>query len=88
MPDKVIDGSLTVIEEQVLSSSVRTDHRPEDLLTMEEAARILRCSKAHVSNILNGKVQTLQRLPSVRIGRRTLIRRESLTAWMKVIEQQ
>jgi excisionase family DNA binding protein len=66
----------------------QTDDSPQDLLTMEEAASILRCSKAHVSNILNGKVQTLQPLPSLKIGRRTLIRRESLTTWMKVIEQQ
>ena len=66
----------------------QTDDCTQDLLTMEEAARILRCSKAHVSNILNGKVQTLHPLPSVKIGRRTLIRRESLIAWMKVMEQQ
>jgi excisionase family DNA binding protein len=56
------------------------------LLTVAEAARELRCSKAHVHNIVHGKVPDLPPLPVLRIGRRVLIRREALTAWMLSVE--
>jgi hypothetical protein len=51
-----------------------------------EAARELRCSKAHVHNIINGRVHDLPPLPVLRIGRRVLIRNEALRAWMLSIE--
>ena len=57
------------------------------LLTLYEAACELRCSKAHVSNIIRGKVPHLPPLPVVRLGRRVLIRDESLSEWMKALEQ-
>ena len=44
------------------------------ILTVAEAARELRCSKAHVHNIIHGKVEGLPPLPVLRIGRRVLIR--------------
>ncbi len=56
------------------------------MLTVKEAARELRCSKAHVHNVINGKVHDLPPLPVLRIGRRVLIRREALTSWMEWIE--
>ncbi len=62
---------------------------PEDgnvLLTIGEAARELRCSKAHVHNIIHGKVPDLPPLPVLRIGRRVLIRHEGLRAWMLSVE--
>src|SRR5580658_6697123 len=62
---------------------------PEDgnvLLTIAEAAHELRCSKAHVHNIIHGKVPDLPPLPVLRIGRRVLIRYERLREWMKELE--
>lgn len=62
---------------------------PEDgppLLTVAEAARELRCSKAHVHNIIHGRVEGLPPLPVVRIGRRVLIRHEGLRAWIVSVE--
>ncbi len=61
---------------------------PEDtrVLTMNEAARELRCSKAHVHNIIVGKVPGLPPLPVLRIGRRVLIRMEGLNAWIAQVE--
>ena len=56
------------------------------ILTLADVARELRCSKAHVSNIINHKVSHLPPLPVVRIGRRVLIRHESLMEWMKALE--
>lgn len=56
------------------------------ILTIAEAARELRCSKAHVHNIINGKVHDLPPLPVMRIGRRVLIRGEALRDWMLSVE--
>lgn len=45
------------------------------LLTSKEVANELRCSKAHVSNVVNGRVQGVARLPHIAVGRRKLVRR-------------
>jgi excisionase family DNA binding protein len=58
----------------------------QQLLTLREAAQLLRCSKAHLSNVLNGKVRNIPPLTSVRLGRRRLIRRQSLTSWIAAVE--
>lgn len=58
----------------------------QQLLTIGEAAQLLRCSKAHLSNVLNGKVRNVPPLTSVQIGRRRLISRRSLTSWIASVE--
>ena len=57
-----------------------------DVLTMEEVASMLRCSKAHLSNVLNGKVTSLPPLPHVSLGRRKLIRKAALENWLTLLE--
>jgi excisionase family DNA binding protein len=52
-----------------------------NLLTVAEVASILHVSKAHISNIVAGRVRGCQAIPAIRLGRRTLIRRESLLLW-------
>ena len=59
---------------------------PSNVLTVAEVARDLRCSKAHVHNIIHGKVPDLPPLPVLHIGRRVLIRNEALKAWMLSVE--
>jgi excisionase family DNA binding protein len=56
------------------------------VLTVVEAARLLRCSKAHLHNVIGGKVHDLPPLPVLRIGRRVLIRQEALLRWMERVE--
>ena len=57
---------------------------PARILTINQVAEILQCSKAHVSNALNGKVaQRAARYRTSRSGRRKLIRREWLEAWLE-----
>ena len=53
------------------------------ILTINQVAEILQCSKAHVSNALNGKVANVPALPHFSLGRRKLIRREWLEAWLE-----
>lgn len=56
------------------------------LMTPEEVAQELRCSRAHVYNILARRVQGLPVLPSIHIGRRTLVRRTSFHEWLLKVE--
>ena len=53
-----------------------------ELLTMVEVAKILQCSKAHVCNAVNGKLDGCTPIPAVRLGRRLLVRKESLDRWL------
>jgi excisionase family DNA binding protein len=56
------------------------------VLTVAEAARLLGCSKAHLHNVIGGKVHDLPPLPVLRIGRRVLIRQQALLRWMEQVE--
>jgi len=58
-----------------------------DLLTLADVAKILHCSKAHVCNAINGRVHGCTSIPSVSLGRRKLIRRESLLQWLEANER-
>lgn len=53
------------------------------VLTIAEVAAILRCSKAHVSNVLNGRVAGVSKLTHFSMGRRKLVRKEWLEHWME-----
>jgi excisionase family DNA binding protein len=56
------------------------------LLTVMEVARELRCSKAHVHHLIAGTVRGVRPLPSLWLGRRRLILRQTLHAWMQANE--
>ena len=69
-------------------------HHPDGLeaddsgvLTLREVARELRCSKAHVCNLINGRVRNASPLPALSIGRRRLVRREALKNWIRASER-
>jgi excisionase family DNA binding protein len=53
------------------------------VMTLKEAAAYLHISKAHLSNIANGKVRTVAPLRCVRLGRRILFKREWLEEWLE-----
>jgi len=57
------------------------------VLTLDEAARFLRVSKATASNLARGKVRGVKPLPVVRVGRRVIVRRESLLDWLSRQDQ-
>lgn len=57
-----------------------------EILSITEVAANLRCSKAHIYNAINGKVAGLSRLPAICLGRRKLVRRESLETWKSANE--
>ncbi len=58
-----------------------------DVLTTDEVARELRCSKAHVSKAIAGKLPNVTPLPVVPMGRRKLVRRAALLRWIEENER-
>ena len=56
------------------------------VLNLAEAAAFVRCSRAHLCNVIHHKVPGVPHLPSVRISRRVLFRRESLEQWLEEVE--
>jgi hypothetical protein len=54
-----------------------------DNLTLKEVAGILRCSKAHALNVIEGRVRGLPKLPHLRFGRRKVVRKEWLDSWLE-----
>lgn len=63
------DGKIRTVEDPILSA--------------QEVAQELRCSKAHVYNVIRGKVDGVSPLPVITMGRRCLIRRSTLYTWME-----
>ena len=53
------------------------------VMTLKQAAGYLQVSKAHLSNVINGKVPGVRPPRVFRAGRRILIRREWLDRWME-----
>jgi excisionase family DNA binding protein len=56
------------------------------VLTLNEVAVFLRCSRAHVCHLIQGTVHGTAPLPAVKLGRHTLIRKESLASWLACVE--
>ena len=63
------------------------DIRALEIMTVLDVARELRCSKAHVHNLINGKVKGVLPLPVIPLGRRRIVRRASLEEWTKSNER-
>jgi excisionase family DNA binding protein len=59
----------------------------DPMLTVAEVAAELRCSKPHVYNIINGKVNGVSSLPAITLGRRKLVRRGTLDRWKRANER-
>jgi excisionase family DNA binding protein len=53
------------------------------VLTLKQAAAYLQISKAHLCNVIAGKVSSVPKLRSVRIGRRILMKREWIEEWLE-----
>ena len=61
------------------------DPVPESpVLSLKQAASYLQVSKAHLSNLINGKVPGLTPMRSFRLGRRVLIKREWIDQWLEL----
>ena len=64
-----------------------TNEHPQ-VLTLKEAAAYLRVSKAHLANVINGKVPGVLPVRSFRVGRRVLIKREWIDEWLETSRRE
>jgi excisionase family DNA binding protein len=60
----------------------RETNERSSVLTLKQAAEYLRISKAHLSNILRGKVPGVPPLRCARVGRRVLIKLAWADEWL------
>lgn len=58
-----------------------------NILTLNEAARQARCSKAYLRRLLAGKLPEIPPPPVFRIGSKVLIREEALSEWLLLLER-
>jgi excisionase family DNA binding protein len=58
------------------------------ILEMKEVAKRLRCSKGHVSKLINGKVKGPPALPCVRLGRKRGVIEATLEKYIRQIESE
>jgi Helix-turn-helix domain len=72
--------------ERGVNASPLTD--ADAVLTLDEVAAELRCSKAHVHNAFKGKIPGVSTLPVMYLGRRVLIRRSSFEQWKRENERR
>jgi excisionase family DNA binding protein len=54
------------------------------VMTLAQAASYLQVSKAHLSNVINGKVPGVKPVRFFRLGRRVLIKREWIDEWLDI----
>ena len=60
----------------------------DEILCAIDIARELRCSKAHVYNVILGRVAGVTPLPVIVMGRRRLVRRSSFELWKRSNEHE
>jgi hypothetical protein len=61
--------------------------RERELLGGKGVAELRGCSKAHVSNLLEGKVSAVPPIPHTSAGRTKIIRRQAVMLWLEKSEQ-
>jgi excisionase family DNA binding protein len=59
------------------------DAQSSSVLTLEQAAAYLQVSKAHLSNVIGGKVPGVKPVKCFRLGRRVLLKREWIDEWLE-----
>ena len=57
-----------------------------NLFTFSDTAKKLKVSKGQFSKLINGKVRGVPRLKTARLGRRVLVREETLEQWLREVE--
>jgi len=72
----------------VIEIKMPNTNQHSQVLTLKEAAAYLRVSKAHLANVINGKVAGALPLRHALVGRRILIRREWVDQWLEMAGQE
>ena len=68
--------------------SVREAGEHPQVMTLQQAAAYLRISKAHLSNVINGKVPGVPPMRYAAVGRRILIKRVWADQWLEEVGER
>jgi len=74
------------LKEQYGTPMDSNPHQP--VMSLRQAAAYLQVSKAHLSNVINGKVFGVPPVRSFRVGRRVLFKREWIDEWLESTRQK
>jgi excisionase family DNA binding protein len=58
------------------------------VMSLKQAAAYLQVSKAHLSNVINGKVLGVLPVRFFRLGRRVLFKREWIDEWLETADRE
>ena len=59
---------------------------PNEILTVQQAARVLKVSYSHMLRLIRGEVNGMPPVHHVRAGRSVRVRRGALTDWIRTVE--
>ena len=59
---------------------------PNEILTIQQAARVLKVSYSHMLRLIRGEVNGMPPVHHVRAGRSVRVRRGALTDWIRTVE--
>jgi excisionase family DNA binding protein len=74
---------MAITEIQEKGAALAANGAASEIMTVLEVANALRCSKAHVHNLIGGRVRGLSPLPAIRLGRCSRVRKEALQEWLE-----
>ncbi len=60
---------------------------PNEILTVHQAARVLKVSYSHMLRLIRGEVNGMPPVHHVRAGRTVRVRRGALTEWISNVER-
>lgn len=81
-------SNLQPISSQPVAAQISRLNERSQVLTLSQAAAYLQISKAHLSNLIAGKVSGVPPLRHVRAGRRILIKREWANEWLETAAEK
>ena len=71
------------IREKALDPMNNLSSTQPPVMTLKQVSAYLQVSKAHLSNVIGGKVPGVPQVRFFRLGRRILIKREWLEEWLE-----
>jgi excisionase family DNA binding protein len=71
----------------ISSRSTPLSDEGSQILTLTQAAKYLRISKAHLAAVIAGKVPSVPSLRHARVGRRILIKHQWADEWLETLAQ-
>jgi len=73
---------------EVLDQLQVTGGDPNEILAVEQAAKVLKVFYSHMLRLLNGQVPNMPRIRGIRAGRSLRVRRGALTDWVREVEDR